>query len=504
MSPGRAPGWTVLVPLVLAIALGFLGTRGLWEPDEGRYVEVARGMLTSGDYLTPHLGEVPHFTKPPLTYWLVAAGLATLGQNEWGARLGHGLAFAATALLVAGLGARLLGPEGRWAGLLYATMVLPFAGGSIVTPDTLLALAETAALAAFWRGWTSPTAGAARRWMLGFWAGLGVAFLTKGPPALLPLLIVLPFACLAPRPPAPVSRAVWLRPAGVLVGAGLALPWFLLVALRHDGLLAYFLGAEVYARVATAAHHRNSPWYMGLLLYPTTLVLGTLPWSLTWPAARRRLPGRATLAWLRAEPRRLFLAAWILVPLVVLSLARSRLPLYLLPAFPALAVASAGAWRVARRDPAPTWWPGRSGLVALAGSGLLALRLLAAWHPVAQDTRAMARGIAPSVEPGRTEVVVVDEPIYGLSFYLPDVAVEMIARRPARLPEFRATRESFAEEVTELTVETHRHVFVSRTRDLVELRRSLAAAPVTCAERGGPGRLQLLVCDPVPSPDTSW
>lgn len=504
MTPGRAPGWTILVPLVLAITLGFLGTRGLWEPDEGRYVEVARGMLASGDYLTPHLGDVPHFTKPPLTYWLVAAGLGTLGQHEWAARLGHGLAFAATALLVAGLGARLLGPEGRWAGLLYATMLLPFAGGSIVTPDTLLVLAETAALAAFWRGWTSPSAGAARGWMLGFWAGLGVAFLTKGPPALLPLLIVLPFACLAPRPSAPVSRAIWLRLAGVLVGTALALPWFLLVARRHEGLLAYFLGTEVYARVATTAHHRNSPWYMGLVLYPATLVLGALPWSLAWPAALRRLPGRATLAWLRAEPRRLFLAAWIVVPPVALSLARSRLPLYLLPAFPALAVAAAGAWRVPRRDPVPARWPGRWALVALAGGGLLALRLLAAWYPVAQDTRAMARAIAPAIEPGRTEVVVVDERIYGLGFYLPGVPVEMIARRPERDREFRSTRESITEEMTELAAETERHVFVSRSRGLGELRHQLGRLPLTCAAHPGSGRLQILVCEPVPGPDTSW
>jgi 4-amino-4-deoxy-L-arabinose transferase len=114
MTPhGRAGAprvrWTLLLTILAVLALGFLGTRGLWEPDEGRYVEVAREMLLSGNYLIPTLNQVPHFTKPPLTYWAIAAGLRVAGWNEWGARLYLALAFVATAWVTAWLGERVWG-----------------------------------------------------------------------------------------------------------------------------------------------------------------------------------------------------------------------------------------------------------------------------------------------------------------------------------------------------------------------------------------------------------
>ena len=157
------PRWSLVGGLVILLAFGFLGSRGLWEPDEGRYVEVAREMVVAGDYVTPTLNRVPHFTKPPLTYWMIAAGLRLVGTTEWGARVGHGVAFAATALLVALLGERLAAsPRGRWAGVVYATMLLPFLAGSVITPDTLLTLCQTFALFCFWRGWRADAAAGAR------------------------------------------------------------------------------------------------------------------------------------------------------------------------------------------------------------------------------------------------------------------------------------------------------------------------------------------------------
>src|SRR5512135_2917555 len=95
----------VLVLALLAFALAFQGARGLWEPDEGRYAGIAARMLLSGDFIHPSFNdEVRHYAKPPLTYWSIAAGVALLGANEWGARLAHALAFAATVLLLFALG----------------------------------------------------------------------------------------------------------------------------------------------------------------------------------------------------------------------------------------------------------------------------------------------------------------------------------------------------------------------------------------------------------------
>jgi 4-amino-4-deoxy-L-arabinose transferase len=480
------------------LSLGFLGNRGLWEPDEGRYVVVAREMMVSGDYLTPTLNGVPHFTKPPLTYWTVTAGLALLGRNEWGARLFHGLAFAATALLVACLGERLRGSvRGRWAGVVYATMALPFFAGSLITADTLLVLGETWALFAFWRGWTAEETRAARRWMIALWAGLGVAFLAKGPPALLPLLVVALFTAFAGGPRAPVTRAVWLRPAGPATFLALTLPWFLAVAAAHPGLVDYLVRDEVVGRVATGAHHRNSRWYMGVVIYASTAILGGLPWSVVWPGITRALWKRSWWRGLVADPPRFFLAAWILVPSLALLFVRSRLPLYLLVIFPALAVATCAAaagagWLGSGLSRRGAW---TAALVAVWCAGLLGLRVLAAWHPVSQDTRALARWIAPHLGRGPAEVIVVDRRIFGLPFYL-DVPLEMVSRRPERTPEFEPTTEPWEEEIGELRHVGYRHVFVVPRRLFPDFARRASAEAVPCREEPGHRNLRLLVCEP--------
>ena len=84
--------WLVSIACLLAFA--FLGTRGVWDPDEGRYTNVALVMLDSGDWLSPmRNAETGHWTKPPMTYWLIAAIVATFGQTPWAARLPIALAY---------------------------------------------------------------------------------------------------------------------------------------------------------------------------------------------------------------------------------------------------------------------------------------------------------------------------------------------------------------------------------------------------------------------------
>ena len=149
--PNRS--WLWLFVLASVVAFGFQGTRGLTDPDEGRYCEVAREMLTSGDFLHPHLDGFPHYTKPPLTYWSLAASMAVCGQNEWAARLFQSLSYLATILLVAASGSALFGAGvGVLAGIVYATMALPFVAANIITTDTLLTLWEALAVFAFIRG----------------------------------------------------------------------------------------------------------------------------------------------------------------------------------------------------------------------------------------------------------------------------------------------------------------------------------------------------------------
>jgi len=185
----RPPAW--LVALLIVVAFAFQGTRGIWEPDEGRYTAGGLNMVDSGDWLVPTLdGEHAHLTKPPMTYWAIASSVALLGRNEWAARLPGALAFVGTGLLVFGLGRRFC-PARPWLpALVYGLSLAPFMGANVVSTDVLLVFFETAAMYAFVRA--VPGDGHLdRRWIRAMWLAWGLAFMTKGPPGLLPLLAMM-------------------------------------------------------------------------------------------------------------------------------------------------------------------------------------------------------------------------------------------------------------------------------------------------------------------------
>ena len=234
--------WIAALALVLAFA--FLGSRGIWDPDEGRYTNVAVNMLESGDWLNPRRNvDVGHWTKPPLTYWAVAASIGVFGLNPWAARLPVALSYLLCVWLSWRLARRLAPGTEATAAVAFATMLLPFSAAQLVTTDFLLAACETFAVWAFIESRRGP--GPPGLWIALMWAGFALAFLTKGPPGLLPLLVVLLFDGLMP------ARRRAFQLAGIALFALLALPWYVAVMLDNPGLFEYFIGDEVVNRVTT-------------------------------------------------------------------------------------------------------------------------------------------------------------------------------------------------------------------------------------------------------------
>ncbi len=344
---GRA-GLLLLGIGVLLLYSHRLGATGLLELDEARYAAVAREMAESGDWLVPRLNGIAHFTKPPLAYWSAAAAFRLLGPTELAARLGPLLAALVTLAATWGIGRRLGGrAAAAWGVAVLATSPEFFMMGRTLSTDIFLTAACTAALlGAVWH-WTPPDAGgdraadaraagrceaADRAGPIGaalFWSALGIGFLAKGPVVLIIVAGALG-GSLAFAGDRPRFRGLF-RWWGPLVFAAIALPWYALAAARTPGLLAYWLGQEVVGRVAADVHHRGGPWYYFL----PVLALGCLPWSVLLPAAAMERQPRAAAA------RRLLLA-WLLVPLALFSLSRSKLPTYVLPLFPAAALLAGG------------------------------------------------------------------------------------------------------------------------------------------------------------------
>ncbi len=187
-APRPQPVLPWLIALLCVMAFAFQGTRGLWEPDEGRYSAGGVHMAQDGDWLVPTLdGVTPHLTKPPVTYWALAASFKLLGYNEWAARLPSALAYIGTGLFLFGLGRRLC-PRKPWVpSVVWALSFAPVIAANVVSTDPLLVLFETAAMYAFVEA-QARAPDAARKWYLGMWLAWGLAFMTKGPPGLLPLI----------------------------------------------------------------------------------------------------------------------------------------------------------------------------------------------------------------------------------------------------------------------------------------------------------------------------
>lgn len=407
---------SLLAALLLGIVIAFvgLGWRGIWDPDEGRYTNVALHMLATGDYLHPRRHhETKHWTKPPLTYWAIAAAVAAFGPHPAVARLPAALAFIASIALVFSI-ARILIPgcEGV-AAVVYATSVLPLAASQIITTDFLLATSVTLAVYGYVRARFAGDGGQRSAIAL-MWAGFGLGFLTKGPPALLPLAAIVAFHLTSNR----ARRLRLATPEGLALFAAIALPWYVLVIAEEPRLLSHFLGQEVVARIASDEHRRHGQWYGWFMVYVPTLLIGTLPWTadvlrtigahgrairLRWQ--QRAVPGRPEVLW--------FLLLWFALPLAVFCLARSRLPLYLLPLFAPLALLVADTRLARNRGLPPLGW-----LVAWA-MVLLALNAAIARMPNENDASAWAEYLRRHLALPIYEVVFVeDTERYGLHLAL--------------------------------------------------------------------------------------
>lgn len=335
LRSSRAQLWIVALGILLGLA--FQGSRGLWGPDEGRYVDVALQMLDSGNYMVPAYSPAElNFSKPPLTYWVIAGSMQLFGRNTWAARLPYALAYLATLLLLFAMGRKAC-PDKPWlAPLVYATSIFSCLTANIVSTDVLLTLAEALAVLGFMLFAWPDSAAQTRHGRMLMWFGFGLAFLTKGPPGLLPLLAILVFTALCDG-----WRAVGrlFASVGLLVFLLVGFSWYAVAISHYPGLLHYFIHQEVYERIFTNMYVRHSGSFGWVLVYAPVLFFGSLPW---WGGAVRAARQAADLSTLRAwrEQRSvpLFLLLWFTLPLVVFCLAKSRLPLYLLPLFLPLAL----------------------------------------------------------------------------------------------------------------------------------------------------------------------
>jgi len=315
-----------------------LGRPALWEPDEGRYAEVAREMVLSGDYVTPRNDWVRYFEKPPMVYWATAAAIRLFGRIEFAVRIQAAAASVGEVAVTAALGEAMFGPAaGILAALVLALSPLCFGFARFATPDPALAFCLTAALAAFYRAACEPAlgTGTGRRWMLLAAAMLALGTLTKGPVALVLGGGVALAWMLAGGRLRDARKLPWLSCAVVYLA--ITLPWFVLVAWRNPGFLQFFLIHEHLQRYLENTEHGWGPWF-----FIPVVAAGIWPWLFFIPAGLAQLRrGASDSQSMQRRSALRFLLLWFGVIFVFFSIPRSKLGEYILPGIPPLAIIAA-------------------------------------------------------------------------------------------------------------------------------------------------------------------
>ncbi|MBY0576744.1 MAG: glycosyltransferase family 39 protein [Gallionellaceae bacterium] len=324
------PVWLLLIAIAL-IWFSNLEYRTLIKPDEGRYAEIPREMVASGDWTTPRLNGLKYFEKPPLQYWATATAYTVFGEHQWTSRLWTGLTGFAGILLVWFAGLRLFGREAAgYAALLLSSSLLYVLMGHVNTLDMGVTFFLTLGIAGLLLGQAQADVRKQRNWMLLAWAGLALAVLSKGLMGLVLPGAALFIYCIVQRDFGVLKRMHWLP--GLAIFLAITVPWFVLVMKANPEFFERFFIYEHYTRFTTKDLGRYQPWYYFIPI----LLAGALPWTVLmfdsmFRSARGNLPGRVFNS-------QLFLLIWAVFIYVFFSISGSKLPSYLLPMFPALAL----------------------------------------------------------------------------------------------------------------------------------------------------------------------
>jgi 4-amino-4-deoxy-L-arabinose transferase-like glycosyltransferase len=323
--------WLLLVVVAIIWFFG-LSARHLADPDEGRYAEIPLRMLLTGDWITPRLNGLKYFEKPPLQYWATAVAYSLFGTSEAASRLWTSLTGFLAVLATCYAGARLFSLRvGIYAGLILISSNLFFLSGMINTLDMGVSYFLTIALAGFLcaqRDEATPRQRTYGMWLA--WGSIGLAILSKGL-----IGLVLPGGVLVCYSLIHRDWRLWTRlqlTSGIVLITLIAAPWFILTARANPEFLQFFFIHEHFDRFTSAVHGRFHPWYY----YVPVVAIGICPWLPLLPITLRKAWTTRALSQ-RFHPER-FLVIWIAVIYLFFSISNSKLPFYLVPILPPIAL----------------------------------------------------------------------------------------------------------------------------------------------------------------------
>jgi len=323
----------VLITVLVSIFFCFmLGNRNLSVPDEGRYVEIPREMVATGNYLTPRLDGVKYFEKPVLFYWLEALTIKQLGIDEFSLRLWPAFFALFGCVAVYAAGVQLFGRRsGLLASVILSTSLLYYSMSRVIILDMPVSVLISFALLSFLVG-THKDPGLQRRlYMWAFYVFAALAVLTKGLIGIvIPGMII--GAWILVLGEWRLFKTLYL-PSGLTLFLLIAAPWHIMVIRENPEFFYFYFIHEHFLRYFTTIEGRNQPVWFFLPI----ILLGMFPWSVfIFQAIRHNLPK----SWKQRHQRRdeLFLLLWASLVFIFFSASQSKLVPYILPVFPPLAI----------------------------------------------------------------------------------------------------------------------------------------------------------------------
>ncbi len=326
--------------LVLSLAAFFfffhLGDRSFRNPDEGRYAEIARNMVTSGDWIKPQLYGVDYLRKPILFYWLVALSFKLFGFNETAARLVPAFFGFLSVGITFLFAKRTMGQRTAvFTALLLMTNFWFLQVGRYLLIDMVFTFFITAALFSFFLATLEESE--RNLYYVFFYISAGLAFLTKGMAGLvIPALAILLYMA--------AVRRTWgfFRPIRLFAGFAIFLaivgPWFVLIAIREPKFLEFFFIHEHFKRFASSQFEHQESWYFYLWVIPAIF----MPWTVIWHPLKR---ATGLIRQKMRENAFFFSVLSSAGILVFYSLSKTKLPTYILPAIPLLCLVLGRVWR---------------------------------------------------------------------------------------------------------------------------------------------------------------
>jgi len=318
-------------PLLIAIyvltVFIFMNDWGTVESSEARYAEIAREMLISGDWIHPQLMNIHHYHKPPFTYWITAVSYSLFGINTFAARFFLAVSVLIQLVLIYRIADYFLKDKDKAfaAALVYATIPLLIVSMRGLTTDAYLQTFILFSVYFFiqWRTKRQP------RWLYLIALAGGFGFLTKGPLVLiLPVFFLIGFFKILPK-----TSFTYHHFFSSLLFIAIGFSWFIYLIIENSEFISYFLFRHTYERVANASvFSRKEPFWYYIAYTP----LVALPWTMVL------ISGFVKSKW-REMPGLLkkVVIFMVILPLTFFSISSSKLILYVLPAFPGIAILTA-------------------------------------------------------------------------------------------------------------------------------------------------------------------